>query len=72
MEDTLYVKNEHVYGKTVLGGMSELTNVLEKNAVDEIIVTGDVSNEVCSQLKDIVHNTSIKLLRWDTLATHIV
>lgn len=30
MEDTLYVKNEHVYRKTVLGGMSELNNILEK------------------------------------------
>jgi FlaA1/EpsC-like NDP-sugar epimerase len=72
MEDVLYIKNDHVYGKTVLGGMSELSNILTEHTVDEIVVTGDISDDVCSQLKNIIHNSSIKLLKWDTLATHMV
>jgi len=72
MEDVLYIKNDHVYGKTVLGGMNELSSILTDHTVDEIVVTGDVSDDVCSQLKNIINNTSIKLLKWDTLATHMV
>jgi UDP-GlcNAc:undecaprenyl-phosphate/decaprenyl-phosphate GlcNAc-1-phosphate transferase len=72
IDDNPVLRNQYVYGKMVLGGLSELTDLISTHSINEIIITTEVSNESFSQLKEIVHNSSIKLLKWCTLCKKIV
>ncbi|MSP52944.1 MAG: hypothetical protein EXR81_01660 [Gammaproteobacteria bacterium] len=67
IDDNLLLKNKYVYGKKIFGGLSELTGLISKYSIDEIVITTEISSEIFFQLKEIINNNSIKIIKWHTV-----
>jgi UDP-N-acetylmuramyl pentapeptide phosphotransferase/UDP-N-acetylglucosamine-1-phosphate transferase len=67
IDDNLLLKNKYVYGKKIFGGLSELTELISKYPIDEVVITTEISNEIFFQLKEIINNNSIKIIKWYTV-----
>ncbi len=72
IDDNLLLRNQYIYGKIVFGGLSELTGLISKHSINEIVLTAEISNEMFFQLKNIIHNSSIKLIKWHILSVRVV
>jgi UDP-N-acetylmuramyl pentapeptide phosphotransferase/UDP-N-acetylglucosamine-1-phosphate transferase len=64
IDDNLLLKDKYIYGKLVLGGLSELEELLSKYPIDKIVLSTEISTEMFFQLKEIAGNNNIKVEKF--------
>jgi FlaA1/EpsC-like NDP-sugar epimerase len=69
IDDNILLRKQFIYGQRVFGDLTELTDLIKKYAIDEIILTADISEQSLIQLKAIVAQQPIKLLKWRASTT---
>jgi len=71
IDDNTSLRKQYVYGKVVLGGVTDLHELIEKYHIDQIVLTGDITDNNNSLLKKIAADKGVKLKRWQTCTVDI-
>ena len=71
IDDNVSLRKQYVYGKVVLGGVTDLQALIEKYHIDQIVLTGDITDNNNTLLKKIAVDNGVKLKRWQTCTVDI-
>ena len=72
IDDNLLLRNQYIHGKIVFGGLNELAELIAKHSINEVILTTQIANNDFLRLKEIVSNSSVKLVKWQTISMPII
>jgi FlaA1/EpsC-like NDP-sugar epimerase len=72
IDDNRLLRNQYIHGKIVFGGLNELAQLIAKHSIDEVILTTQIANNDFLRLKEIVRNSSVKLVKWQTISMPII
>lgn len=64
IDDNSLLRQKYVYGKAVLGQLSDFNELVSKHHIDEVILTTAISTDNLSKLKQIAEQHKIKLMEW--------
>ena len=66
LDDDPNLHGRMVYGFKVMGGVSQLTAILTKRNISDIIITTDLQDDVRRQLLDIAKERHVRVAEWRT------
>ncbi|MFH1969629.1 MAG: hypothetical protein ABIJ53_04845 [Verrucomicrobiota bacterium] len=66
LDDEPNLHGRMVYGFKVMGGMNQLSAILTKRNISDIIITADLRDDVRRQLLDIARERHIRVAEWHT------
>jgi len=64
IDDNPLLRKQYVYGKVVLGDLTDLKALIAKYQIDQIILAVDITDNKTALLKQIAGEHGVKLLRW--------
>ncbi|MGZ8947174.1 MAG: hypothetical protein ACXW1W_17350 [Methylococcaceae bacterium] len=64
IDDNIILRKQYIYGKVVLGDLTDLKALIAKYHIDQIILTVDITDNNTALLKKIAEEYGLKLMRW--------
>ena len=64
IDDNVLLRKQYVYGKVVLGDLTDLKALIAKYQIEQIILTVDITDNNTALLKQIAGDYGVKLMRW--------
>jgi len=71
IDDNASLRKQYVYGKIVLGDVTDLQELIAKYHIDKIVLTADITDNNTTLLKKIAVDYGVKLMRWQTCTVDI-
>ena len=64
IDDNPLLRKQYVYGKVVLGDLTDLNALIAKYQIDQIILAVDITDNNTALLRQIAGEHGVKLMRW--------
>lgn len=64
IDDNVLLRQQYIYGKEVLGDLTDLKALIEKHHIDQIILTVEITDENTALLKKIADEQGVQLMHW--------
>ena len=64
IDDNILLRKQYIYGKVVLGDLTDLKALIAKYHIDKIILTVNINDDNTALLKKIAAEFGVKLMRW--------